>query len=495
MNSSHRSWTIEITLIVLGLHLLQPCSTQLEATDATRLPNIVLLVADDLGYGELGCQGNPEIPTPNIDSLARHGIRFTQGYVTAAFCSASRAGLMTGRYQTRFGYEFNPIGAHNEDPDAGLPLSERTLADELVDAGYVTGMFGKWHLGGTAKFNPIRRGFDEFFGFLHEGHYFVPPPYKNATTWLRRRVLPGGGEGRWTTPNGRLIYSTHMGYTEPDYDADNPIYRAGQPVEEPLYLTDAFTREAVDFIQRNQSNPFFLYVPYNAVHSPLQGAQAYMERFEHIPDIQRRIFAAMLSNLDDSVGTIVSTLRRHSLEDNTLIFFISDNGGPTKELTSSNLPLRNGKGSVYEGGIRIPYIIQWKGHLEGNRTYDYPVTSLDIFSTAIAISKANLRKNKTYDGVNLIPHLTGEVARRPHDELFWRQGAKTAMRSGDWKLLRNPGRGQSEAWELYDLSKDISEQTNLATALPEKLKELKTIWNRWNDQMIPAIWSPRKRNR
>ena len=159
------------------------------------MPNIVLLVADDLGYGELGCQGNEEIPTPHIDSLAENGIRFTQGYVTAPFCSASRAGLMTGRYQTRFGYEFNPIGAKNEDPDAGLPLGERTIADILVDSGYVTRLIDKWHLGGTAKYNPIRRGFDEFFAFLHEGHYFVPTPYEGVTTWLRRKVLPGGGEG------------------------------------------------------------------------------------------------------------------------------------------------------------------------------------------------------------------------------------------------------------------------------------------------------------
>ena len=192
----------------------------------------------------------------------------TQGYVTAAYCSASRAGLLTGRYQTRFGYEFNPIGAQNEDPAAGLPTSERTLADVLVNAGYVTGLIGKWHLGGTAKYHPIRRGFDEFFGFMHEGHYFVPPPYRQATTWLRRKVLPGGGMGRWTSTDGRSIFSTHMGYTEPDYDADNPIYRAGQPVDEQNYLTDAFTREAVDFIDRNADRPFFLYLAYNAVHSP-----------------------------------------------------------------------------------------------------------------------------------------------------------------------------------------------------------------------------------
>ncbi len=484
----HRRFPWLVSCLVFSLHL----AIEAQGPQQRLQPNIVILVADDLGYGELGCQGNPEIPTPNIDSLAENGIRFTQGYVTAAFCSASRAGLITGRYQTRFGYEFNPIGAQNEDPSAGLPSSETTIAELLVDAGYVTGMFGKWHLGGTAKYHPIRRGFDEFFGFLHEGHYFVPPPYKGTTTWLRRRVLPGGGKGRWTSPSGELIYSTHMGYTEPDYDADNPILRSGQPVNETAYLTDAITREAVDFIDRSQHAPFFLYVPYNAVHSPLQGAKKYMARFSHIRDIQRRIFAAMLSNLDDSVGSILESLRRNQLEENTLIFFISDNGGPTKELTSSNQPLRDGKGSVYEGGIRVPFLIQWKGTLPRSSTYQHPVTSLDIFKTAASVSRASLRKNKTYDGINLIPYLTGEKQERPHKELFWRQGNKTALRKDDWKILKNPKRGQPKQWELYNLRIDPSEKNDLSTSDSHHLQELITAWKRWNDQMIDPIWSPRR---
>ncbi len=467
------------------------CLSALAASLLAEKPNIVLLVADDLGYGELGCQGNPEIPTPNIDSLAENGIRFTQGYVTAAFCSASRAGLMTGRYQTRFGYEFNPIGARNEEPGAGLPVGEKTIADILVDAGYVTGMFGKWHLGGTAKFNPIRRGFDEFFGFLHEGHYFVPQPYTDSTTtWLRRKVLPGGGEGRWISADEKLIYSTHMGNTEPDYDADNPIYRDGQPVEEEEYLTDAFTREALSFIDRQADKPFFLYVPYNAVHSPLQGANAYMEKFSHIEDIQRRIFAAMLSNLDDSVGAILAKLREHNLEENTLIWFISDNGGPTRELTSSNLPLRDGKGSVYEGGNRVPFLAQWKGTLPRGKVYEHPVVSLDIFSTAAAISDAQVDRKKNTDGVNLIPYLTGKNKTRPHNTLFWRIDRRTAIRVDDWKLLRNPRRGQGDDWELYNLANDISESNNLASSNPAKMKEMLAAWEAMNDEMIEPVWRP-----
>jgi arylsulfatase A-like enzyme len=459
-----------------------------QAAAAERLPNIVVLLADDLGYGETGCQGNTEIPTPHIDSIASSGVRFTQGYVTAPFCSASRAGLLTGRYQTRFGYEFNPIGAKNEEPGAGLPTGEKTLADVLVNSGYVTGLVGKWHLGGTAPYNPIRRGFDEFFGFLHEGHYFVAPPYAHATTWMRRKVLPGGGSGRWTASDGRTIYSTHMGYTEPDYDADNPIYRGGQPVVENEYLTDAFTREAVDFIDRNADRPFFLYLAYNAVHSPLQGADPYMEKFAGIPDIQRRIFAAMLANLDDSVGTVLMKLREEELENDTIVFFLSDNGGPTRELTSSNLPLRGEKGSMYEGGLRVPFMVQWPGEIPAGKVYSAPVSSLDIFATATAVGRSAWPPEKQ-DGVNLIPYLQGTHTKRPHEELFWRTGNRSAIRVGDWKLVGNR-RQKSTVSELFDLGSDFAEKTNLAEAQPDRLRKMNAAWERWNRQMIEPVWTP-----
>ncbi len=461
---------------------------------AEPLPNIVLLVADDLGYGELGCQGNAQIPTPNIDSIAKNGVRFTQGYVTAAYCSASRAGFLTGRYQTRFGYEFNPIGHHNEDENAGLPPSEITLAEHLAEAGYVTALVGKWHLGGHARFHPHRHGFDEFFGFTHEGHYFVPPPYEGVTTMLRRKVLPGGGEGRWTSQDGKMVYSTHMGHNEPDYDANNPIVRGGQPVAEEEYLTDALTREAVSFIWRCRDRPFFLYLPYNAVHSPLQGADAYVEKFAHITDVHRRIFAAMLANLDDSVGSVLEALRDAELAENTLVFFISDNGGPTKELTSSNAPLRDGKGSVYEGGVRVPFLMQWPEQLPAGKVYEQPVISLDIFATAAAAAKKPANPAKI-DGVDLLPFLLGRNAENPHGALFWRLGKKSALRLGDWKLLRNPARGRGGDWELYNLAEDVSEASDLAAANPEKLAQLAAEWEKWNAQMIEPFWSPQQRQR
>lgn len=452
--------------------------------------NVILLVADDLGYGELSCQ-NPQtdVPTPHIDSIAAEGVRFTDGYVTAPFCAASRAGLLTGRYQTRFGFEFNPIGARNEDPGTGLPKDEKTLADLLKDqGGYTTALIGKWHLGGTADFHPIRRGFDTFFGFMHEGHYYVSPPWDGVTTWLRRKRLPGGGEGRWTSGDGRTIYSTHLSHNEPDYDADNPICRAGQPVAESENLTDALTREAMDFVGRNVDRPFFLYLAYNAVHSPLQGADEYMKKFSHIEDIQRRIFAAMLANLDDGVGRVLAQVKEKGLEQKTLVFFLSDNGGPTRELTSSNAPLRDGKGSLYEGGIRVPFLMKWPGTVEGGRVFQKPVLSLDIFATALARAGAVAPEGKETDGVDLLPFLTGRTDEMPHEEIFWRVGKRAALRMGDWKLVRNPGRGQDDSWQLYRVSEDIGETSDRAASEPERLREMIARWEARNREMAEPLW-------
>lgn len=488
---SHKSLLFLSAMIIASVCLSDRAA--IAANETPRNPNIIILLADDLGYGELGCQGNKQIPTPHIDAIAKQGIRFTSGYVTAAYCSASRAGMMTGRYQQRFGYEFNPIGHHNDDPACGLPTSQVTLAKHLHDVGYTTTLIGKWHLGGSAKYHPIRRGFDEFFGFTHEGHYFVPPPYRGVTTMLRRRALPDGGKGRYISPDGKLVYSTHMGNDEPSYDANNPIVRGGQPVEEKQYLTDALTREAVDFIGRNKDRPFFLYLAYNAVHSPLQGADAYMKKFAHIEDIHRRIFASMLSNLDDSVGAVMKKLRDEGLENDTLVVFLSDNGGPTRELTSSNLPLRGGKGDLYEGGIRVPFMMQWKGTLPAGKVDDRPIISLDLFATASAVAKGELQRKDQHDGVNLLPYLTGEQTGQPHKQLFWRSRNRAAMRAGNLKLVRNPGWNKKDAsWELYDLSNDIAEKTNLATTEPTKLQQMIAAWEKTNSEMIEPFWSPRK---
>jgi arylsulfatase A-like enzyme len=454
------------------------------AAAAERPPNIVVLFADDLGYGELGCQGNPEIPTPHIDSIAENGVRFTDGYVTGAVCSPSRAGLMSGRYQHRFGYTINVMDHVEGGTGDGLPRTETTMGEYLQGRGYRTGIIGKWHLGASEDLNPVKNGFDYFYGFVHEGHYFVPPPYAGVTTLLRKKPLPDGATGRWTAPDGKLLYHDIL-RNEPLYDLHNPIRRGLQTVEEDRYLTDAFTDEAVQFIDRNKTRPFFLYLAYNAVHSPLQGADAYMKKMSHIDDVHRRIFAAMLANLDDSVGVVLNKLRECGLEENTLIFFLSDNGGPTKELTSSNLPLSGGKGSLQEGGIRIPFMVQWKGKLPEKTVYRRPVISLDIYATAAAAAGAPVDKNRA-DGMDLLPYLRGEAKGDPHSSLYWSRGGSKAVRVGDWKLLRVPKRGKKDApWQLYNLADDIAETNNLVEKHPDKLAELITTWKNLEIEMTP----------
>ncbi len=445
-------------------------------------PNVVFIIADDLGYGEAGCYGGKDVPTPYIDALAAGGVRFTNGYVTAPFCAASRAALMSGRYQTRFGFEFNPIGAKNVSPEIGLPREEKSVADRLRDAGYATALVGKWHLGGTAVYHPQRRGFDEFFGFLHEGHYFVPSPWHGTTTWLRRKTLPDGGQGRWTSPDGRIVWSTHLGSNEPEYDTDNPLLRSSQPVDERENLTDAFTREACDFIERHRTQPFFLCLAYNAVHSPMQATDEYMRRFADIEDIHRRIFAGMLAHLDDSVGKVLAQIHASGIEENTLVVFLSDNGGPTKELTSSNAPLSGGKGELREGGIRVPFIVSWKNRISAGRVVDTPVVSIDATATVLALAQAETGP-KRLDGMNLIPLLTDERIAMPERTLFWRVGKKNALRRGDWKLIRD-----GKDWQIYDLAHDISETNNLADEQYDRVQQLSTDWNAWNAQQVESLW-------
>ncbi|MCB1225974.1 MAG: sulfatase-like hydrolase/transferase [Verrucomicrobiales bacterium] len=450
-------------------------------------PNLVVLIADDLGYGELSCQGG-DIATPHIDSLAADGARFTAGYVTAPFCAASRAGLLTGRWQTRFGFEFNPIGARNMDPAIGLPPAERTLADSLRDAGYATALVGKWHLGATAAYHPQRRGFDEFFGFLHEGHFYRPPPWSGTVTWLRRRALPDGSQGRWTSPDGRIIWSTHLGSNEPDYDADNPLLRLSQPVAEPENLTTAFSREACSFIERHASQPFFLCLAFNAVHSPLQADDRYLERFSHIEDVQRRLFAAMLTHLDDGVGRVLNTLDETSLRANTCVVFLSDNGGPTAELTSSNAPLRGGKAELWEGGIRVPFLIRWPAQIPAGQVLDTPILSTDIAATARRwIRESDADRKIQRDGLDLLPLLRDgtPLAERP---LYWRVGKKAALRRGPWKISRAAGKGSSQAWALYNLEKDPAETTDVSSSEPALFTQMIDEWQRIDSQMIEPAW-------
>lgn len=412
-----------------------------EIAGADRKPNIIVIVADDLGYGELSVQGCKDIRTPNIDSIAKNGIRFTDGYVSCPVCSPTRAGLNTGRYQQRFGHELNPGPPGSASAAFGLPLSETLLPARLKAAGYVTGMVGKWHLGYTDKYLPTDRGFDEFFGFLGGAH-----PY-----------FGGGIEG------------------------PNAIMRGKTPVEEKEYLTDAFARESVSFIEKHKDEPFYLYLAFNAVHAPLQASDKYLKRFANIKDEKRRTFAAMTAAMDDAVGRVLRTLRKHSLEEDTLIFFVSDNGGPTRSTTSGNGPLRGYKGDVYEGGIRVPFFVQWKGHLPAGKIYNKPVISLDIAPTVLAAAGISAKDAK-FDGVDLLPFLKGS-SQTPHSVLYWRYGEKYAVRKGDWKLVKN-----GESVELYNLADDIGEKNDLSAKNPEKMKELSDLYAKWNAQLAPPLW-------
>ena len=439
------------------------CFSRSAAEAQRRPPNIVVIVADDMGYADIGVHGSKDIPTPNIDALAKGGIRFTDAYVSGPYCSPTRAGLLTGRYPQRFGHEFN-LDLPPAHSDFGLPLSETTMADRLKAAGYRTALFGKWHLGSADKFHPMARGFDEFFGFQ-------------------------GG-----------LHS----YLDAQAASRNPLLDGRKVVAETTYLTDAFADRAVDFIKRQKSQPFFLYLAFNAVHIPMQATDKYLARFTHIVDEQRRTYAAMLSAMDDGIGKTLAALRAEGLEENTLIIFFNDNGGPTMAGTtingSSNAPLRGSKRQTWEGGIRVAFIIRWKGHLAEGKTDARPIIQLDVLPTALAAAGVKPQPQWKLDGVNLLPFLTGKMSGRPHEALYWRLGENMAIRKGDWKLVKTSERPLQDVdpaifndlsgAELYNLADDIGEKKNLAAAHPEKVKELAAAWQRWNKELAKPLWAP-----
>ena len=415
------------------------------AADAAK-PNIVVILADDLGWGELGAQGNKEIPTPHIDSIASGGIRFTQGYVSGPYCSPTRAGLLTGRYQTRFGHEFNPAGPKSTN---GLPLDQTTIADRLKAAGYATGAIGKWHLGGAPKFRPTKRGFDDFYGTLANTAFFHP----------------------------ELVDSRK---------SDDPV----KVTEDGFYTTDAYAARAAEWIDEHKAEPFFLYLPFNAQHAPLQATQEYLDRFPELEDVKRKTFAAMLSALDDAVGEVLGSLERNGLAENTLVVFFTDNGGPTQQTTSSNLPLRGAKATTLEGGVRVPFYAQWKGRLPAGKVYEHPVIQLDILPTALAAAGAPVSASENLDGVNLLPYLEGQEQGPPHESLYWRFGDQWAVRSGDWKLVAS--RLDRLKPQLFNLAEDVGEADDLAAKHPDKAAALKTQWDEWNVDNVPAKWTAPK---
>jgi arylsulfatase A-like enzyme len=434
-------------LFVSFVSFVSFCST---LSAQAKRPNILFIVGDDMGYADVGFHGCQDIPTPHLDSLAKSSVRCTNGYVSGPYCSPTRAGLLTGRYQTRFGHEFNAGAA-----GTGLPLTETTIANRLKSAGYATGLVGKWHLGGESQFHPQKRGFDEFFGFLEGSH---------------------------------------------DYFADQGILRGTQQVDEKEYLTDAFGREAIAFIDRHQSEPWFLYLAFNAVHTPMQADDPRLMKFSHISDKQRRTYAAMMVAMDDAIGAVRKKLDEAGLTENTLVTFISDNGGPTMPGVtvngSSNKPLRGSKRTTLEGGIRVPFLVSWPAQLKPG-TYDGPVIQLDLNKTALSAAGISAERDWQLDGVDLLPYLSGDNAAMPHDALYWRFGQQMAIRDGDFKLVRydtnadtltGAGGQPVSSAQLYNLKDDVGEKKDLAATMPLKLKELQAKWDNWNKGNKPPRW-------
>jgi arylsulfatase A-like enzyme len=420
-----------------------PLALGAAAQSSRRRPNIILIVADDLGNQDVGFQGSPDCKTPHLDSLAASGVRYTNGYASHPFCSPTRASIMTGRYQQRFGHENNMV-VRRDDPDTGLPLTETLLPGLLSKAGYATGLVGKWHLGAHPRFHPLARGFQEMYGFVGGGHDYFHP----------------GVDG----------------------DLDQhfyPIERDRTAVVEKEYLTSALGREAEAFVRRHAQRPFFLYLAFNAPHSPLQAPQAYVRKFASIQDPDRRTYAAMVAAMDDAVGRVLNAVRELRLDGDTLIFFLSDNGGP-RDNASSNGRYRGTKRTVYEGGIRVPFVARWTGRLPAGKTADEPVISMDIFTTSLAAAGVPIDRSKPIDGVNLLE----PVAARP---LHWRMfgGDEGAIRDGSLKWVKP---GAQKAPELYDLASDPGESNDLAASRPADTRRLAAAWNEWSRQMAEPRW-------
>jgi arylsulfatase A-like enzyme len=440
--------------------LLLLCSftfAQVNKTKSTTKPNLIVIMTDDMGWADVGFNGCKDIPTPNIDRIANEGVRFEEGYVSFPVCGPSRAGFLTGRYQDRFGFTTNP-SIDPKNPTSGLPLEEETMAQVLRKVNYKSAIIGKWHMGTHPNFHPLERGFDYFYGFLSGGHNYYPDQLtvndlsqvKSKWEWYRTKII-----------ENRTIVKTDD------------------------YLTDEFSAAAVNYInkQAEDDQHFMLYLAYNAPHTPLQATEKYLSRFPDIMDKKRKTYAAMVSAVDDGVGYVLEALKEKGLDENTIVVFLSDNGGAHNN-ASDNGPLRGLKGDLFEGGIRVPFAMRWKGTISEGNSYNKPISSLDIMATIVAQSNVKINPNRPLDGVNLIPFLTGLENGAPHDYLFWRKWEQNAMaiRHGNFKLVANKQKQQTTP-NLYDLVKDKSERIEIGSEKNKISKELREKWEQWNSEM------------
>ncbi|MDN5215821.1 sulfatase [Fulvivirgaceae bacterium BMA12] len=417
-------------------------------------PNVVLIISDDAGYADFGFQGSTMMKTPHLDKLAEQGMIFRQAYVTAAVCGPSRAGLLTGRYQQRFGYEENNVPGYMSksclpDKEMGLPLDQVTMGDYMKSLGYKTGYFGKWHMGNADKYHPTKRGFDTFYGFRGGARSYFAFNEENPNHRQEDYLERGFG-----------------GFREAD-----------------KYLTYALADETASFIEKHKNEPFFVVLAFNAVHTPMQAREKDLEAFPELTG-KRKYLAAMTLSMDRGCGVVLDKLAELGLEDNTIVIFTNDNGGPTDTNTAINDPLSGTKANHLEGGIRVPFLMRWPGVVPEKSTYDFPISTLDLLPTFFVAAGGSLNALKEIDGVDLLPYISGKNVRRPHQTLFWKKENRGVIREGDWKLLRFPDRPA----ELYNIAQDIAEVNNLAMKHPDKVKEMYKKLFEWELTLQRPLW-------
>lgn len=439
LNRNRKSYSAFVFLFFLLLNNINKESVDMPSKKI--LPNIIVILIDDAGYADFGFMGSKDLLTPNIDKLASQAIRFTDGHVTASVCSPSRAGLLTGKYQQRFGYECNEGEGYT-----GMDTAQSIIPLLLQKKGYTTAAFGKWHLGFEPGQHPLQKGFQYFYGFLSGSRSYFYQKDKDDRIGEKRALL-----------------ENH------------------QQVKFEGYLTDVLGDKAVNYIKQNKSHPFFMYWAPNAVHTPMEASKADLQKFANHP---RQKLAAMTYSLDRSIGKIINTLKEQGLFKNTLIFFLSDNGGANNN-QSSNLPLKGFKGNKYEGGIRVPFLMSWPAHIKTGSDFRGLSSSLDIFPTVLDAASIDLNPSYGLDGVSLLPFLSTERNKNPHGELVWRKDAEAAIRFNQYKLIRVRGLGE----RLYDLGKDPGETNDLRFQQPEIFSKLQQQLLEWEKDKMKPIWT------
>ena len=426
-------------------------------------PNFVIFLADDLGYGDVGYQGG-EVPTPHIDSIAEDGVTLTDGYVSCPVCAPSRAGLLTGRYQQTFGFWDN-VGPFrvSKDVQPGIPLDVPILSEVLKPLGYACGLFGKTHEGDAEEMMPFNR-WDEFYGFNNGASNYLP------------------GMNRAHNPifhNKKII---NRSYESQGISRDKIINKGVLLVDREEYLTDLLADRAVSFIEKNKDRPFLCYLPFNAIHGPFQAPEDLYDKYASEKDHARRLNLAMIDSLDQNVGKVLTALETLDLAEDTMVVFLSDNGGHE---ASRNLPLRGKKATYWEGGLRVPFCLKWPARLNPGETYRKPVISLDLLPTFVRAAGGEIEPDWKLDGVDLMPYLTGSKKGSPHAELYWTWGARKALRAGNLKAL---SQDDGKTWQLYDLAKDKSETNDLSSKRGKKLNSIKERFLRWEKSLMPQQW-------